>query len=110
MILVFDRGNAISRAFNSANFEKGTLSDIWQIKRESDRPKNHGATFPKKLVSKIIENFTKENDLIYDPFCGSGTTCYVAKQLNRNYLGSEVVRDYYDYSVKRLENLQQQLF
>lgn len=107
LILIFDKKNAISRYFENANFERGTLNDIWYISSRKGRNKlknnYHGASFPEELVEKIIINFSKENDIIYDPFLGTGTTCYVAKKLNRKYLGSEIVKDYFEISKRRLE-------
>ena len=55
------------------------------------------------VVKMMIENHTKENDIVYDPFMGSGTTAIAAKELNREYLGSEISQEYYDISKKRIE-------
>ena len=59
LILVFDKNNAISRKFDKNNFERGTLNDIWLIKRgaKSKELKNHSAIFPEALVEKILINF-----------------------------------------------------
>lgn len=105
LILVLENKGAISRQFEKCNFERGTLGDIWLIKRESKRGSNsyHGATFPEALVYKIITNFTNRGDLIYDPFMGTGTTACVAKQLGRHYIGSEIVEDYVEISKQRLQ-------
>lgn len=45
---------------------------------------------PKKLLERIIKASTNEGDLVADFFCGSGTTCVVAKELGRNYLGCDI--------------------
>tara|TARA_B100001564_G_scaffold178157_1_gene149724 strand:- start:318 stop:944 length:627 start_codon:yes stop_codon:yes gene_type:complete len=55
------------------------------------------------VVKMMIDNHTKENDIVYDPFMGSGTTAIAAKELNREYLGSEISQEYYDISKKRIE-------
>ena len=96
MILVFDKYNAISREFKNAQFERGTLEDLWLIKRKKSKSKNHNATFPEELVTKIIENFSKEGDTIYDPFAGTGTTLRVADKLGRNSIGSEIIKEYFE--------------
>lgn len=107
LILVFERdtNQAISRQFeqNIAQFERGELSDIWQISRERNKDKSlkHGATFPTELIRKILTNFSKENDLVYDPFSGTGTTAFVCKEMNRRFIGSEIIQEYVDYSKKR---------
>lgn len=104
LILILEKDGAISRQFAKCNFERGTLSDIWLVKRENKRAKDsyHGATFPVALIYKILTNFTNRGDLIYDPFMGTGTTACVAKQLGRHYIGSEIIKSYVEISEKRL--------
>jgi site-specific DNA-methyltransferase (adenine-specific) len=57
--------------------------------------KNHSATFPQSLPEWFIKLFTQEGDNVLDPFVGSGTTCVVAKQMNRSYIGIELKEEYY---------------
>jgi DNA modification methylase len=54
----------------------------------------HFATFPKELITPCILAGSKENDIVFDPFMGSGTTAQVAKEFNRQYLGCELNTDY----------------
>src|SRR5699024_971447 len=54
----------------------------------------HPAIFPEKLVADHIKSWTKEDDLIYDPFMGSGTTAKMAHLLKRNWIGSEMSSEY----------------
>ncbi len=103
LILVFDAKNAISRQFEQVNFNRGTLDDIWQIKRGRKITDTHSAVFPEELVKTIIDNFSSEGDLVYDPFMGTGTTAYVAKALGRNFLGSELTEKYFEIANRRLE-------
>lgn len=63
----------------------------------------HPAVFPEKLVRDQIYTWTNENDLVYDPFMGSGTTAKVAHMMNRRWLGSEVSKEYVDLANKRLQ-------
>lgn len=110
LILVFENDYPISRQFRSATFKRGTLNDIWQIDRnrnnkKKENEKSHGATFPETLVSRIIENFSKKGDKIYDPFLGTGTTAVVAKKLKRKYIGSEILKDYCKIASKKLKEV-----
>lgn len=66
--------------------------------------RQHSATFPVALPEWFINLLTEENDLVMDPFNGSGTTCVAAKQLNRRYLGIDTNQEYCDLARQRLEN------
>ncbi|PHJ60096.1 DNA methylase [Nostoc linckia z18] len=56
--------------------------------------KNHSAAFPKTLPSWFIKLFTDLDDIVLDPFAGSGTSCVAAKELGRNYVGIEIKKEY----------------
>ena len=58
--------------------------------------KSHSAVFPEALPEWFIKLFTKEGDTVLDPFLGSGTTTRVAKRMNRNSIGIEVLEEYYN--------------
>ena len=64
---------------------------------------NHPATFPDALARDHILSWSDENDLVLDPFCGSGTTCKMAKLLKRNYIGIDISEKYCDLSMKRVQ-------
>ena len=105
LILVFEKDYPISRQFRENGlFERGTLDDVWQIKRETSKTKGHGAVFPEALVKKILINFSNEGDIVYDPFIGTGTTAVVANKMNRSYIGSEISEEYIKVAQKRLED------
>jgi DNA modification methylase len=53
----------------------------------------------------FIKLFSDENDLILDPFLGSGTTCVAAYELNRNYIGIEIKEDYYQIALANIDSL-----
>ena len=66
----------------------------------------HPASFPEKLAEDHIVSWSNEGDLVYDPFMGSGTTAKMAKINKRNYIGSEISKEYCDIIEKRInENL-----
>jgi site-specific DNA-methyltransferase (adenine-specific) len=56
--------------------------------------KNHSAAFPKELPEWFIKLFTKEGDVVLDPFAGSGTTLVVAQEMNRSSIGIEIIPEY----------------
>lgn len=58
--------------------------------------RNHSAAFPEELPEWFIKLFTKEKDVVLDPFMGSGTTLKVANKLRRNSIGIDIVKEYYE--------------
>ena len=75
------------------------VSGVWHLGTTTGYTE---ACFPEKLPRMCIELLTYKDDLVLDPFSGSGTTCYVAKGLGRNYLGFEISKNYYMQSISRL--------
>lgn len=79
--------------------------DVWlfeNIKHNHEEQTIHPAQFPETLVERIILVTTKKNDVVLDPYMGSGTTAIVAKNLNRQYLGAEIDKEYFELCQKRL--------
>lgn len=70
--------------------------------------KSHSAAFPQQLPEWFIKLFTEENDVVLDPFLGSGTTAVAAKSLGRNYIGIEILEDYYAIAEENLKNINSQ--
>jgi len=66
---------------------------------------NHSAAFPVSLPSWFIKLFTKEGDIVLDPFMGSGTTAIAALQLKRHFVGSEKNTKYYKYALERIKEI-----
>ena len=66
--------------------------------------KVHSTQKPESLLHRVILASSNKNDLILDPFLGSGTTAVVSKKLGRNYFGIEKEKNYFDASIKRLKN------
>ncbi|MXX50834.1 MAG: site-specific DNA-methyltransferase [Chloroflexi bacterium] len=62
----------------------------------------HPAQKPEKLLAKLILASTKQNDFVFDPFLGSGTSVVVAKKLNRNWCGIDINQEYLCWAAKRL--------
>lgn len=68
-----------------------------------EKERFHPTQKPVKLIRMIISDFSKENDIILDPFMGSGTTAVACKQLNRKFIGFEISEEYCKIANKRLE-------
>lgn len=75
-------------------------SNVLYLATESSN-KSHSATFPLSLPSWFIKLFTKTDDLVLDPFLGSGTTSISASLLGRNSIGIEILQEYYDIAIER---------
>lgn len=65
--------------------------------------KEHSAAFPEGLPEWFIKLFTKEGDVVLDPFMGSGTTNFVAQRMNRNSIGIEILPEYYEKVKNKIE-------
>jgi len=79
------------------------LRTVWDINtRPSRATSGHFATFPDELVERCLRITSDQNDVVLDPFLGSGTTALVAGQLNRRFLGVELNPDYLEMSRNRL--------
>jgi len=101
-ILVFQNSKPYSRAFSSSNFNRGTLSNLWRIKRGKKIHKSHGAVFPIELIKKAIDNFSRTGHVVLDPFMGTGTTGVACKQLNRKFIGIELDKEYFKIAEDRI--------
>ena len=64
----------------------------------------HPATFPEKLASDHIISWSNKNDIVFDPFMGSGTTAKMAEIANRRWIGCEISKEYCDIIIKRVNN------
>ena len=87
-------------------------SDVWQIakvtsgaNRSSEERTDHPAQFPVDLITRMVLGFTNQNDLVLDPFMGSGTTAEVCMKNNRKSIGFEIREDYCQTIKNRLENV-----
>ena len=72
--------------------------------------KNHSATFPEELPEWFIKLFTKANDLVLDPFLGSGTTSEVAQRMGRNSIGIDIVPKYVEMVKQKIKQKDPSLF
>ena len=82
--------------------------DIWDIAIAQNKT-GHPAVCPQQLVEKHLRSWSNAEDLVLDPFMGSGTTALAARKLNRHYLGFELEKKYYDLIERRLSEPYQPL-
>ncbi|MDD5589508.1 MAG: site-specific DNA-methyltransferase [Candidatus Nanoarchaeia archaeon] len=84
-------------------------SNIWYVPSgfgnasKDDYAFQHPAIFPENLVRDHIISWSNENDIVLDPFNGSGTTCKIAKRYNRKYIGIDISPEYCELARKRIE-------
>lgn len=84
--------------------------DVWRIRPINFTSKKlHNAQKPLDLVQKMIVNSSNEGDIILDTFIGSGTTAVACMNTNRNYIGFELDKEYYDLSIKRIKEYEPKL-
>jgi len=89
---------------NGGSLHYKDKEDVWVINREYWAGKQKTPTkLPAELVKKILMYSSEEGDIVLDPFLGSGQVAIISKRLNRQYIGFEIVKEYYEFARKRLE-------
>ena len=86
-----------------------TETSLWWMKANATNY-FHPTEKPKGVVAKMIQNSSDKDDLILDPFCGSGTTCVAAKAFGRRFIGIDIEQKYVDIANRRLHNTVTELF
>ena len=94
---------------NWVDRDKAYPTNVLHLATECNN-KNHSAAFPEELPEWFIKLFTKENDVVLDPFMGSGTTLIVANRLKRNSIGIDVVPEYFEMVNRKLKPVEHYLF
>jgi site-specific DNA-methyltransferase (adenine-specific) len=82
------------------------MRSVWSIANTPSSEKKEGkhpTQKPIELLTRIILSASNENDVVLDPFCGSGTTGVVSKKYNRNFIGIDNCAEYIELTKKRLE-------
>ena len=69
----------------------------------------HPAPFPYIMAANIINCCSKEGDIVYDPFMGSGTTAVACIKEKRHFIGYEITKEYFDIAQERIKQEQSQL-
>lgn len=96
---ISDRKSTISRD----EFLEFTKS-VWTFPAESARKVGHPAPFPVELPYRLIQLYTFEDEIILDPFMGSGQTAIGAVKTNRHYIGYEIDESYAELAKERIKN------
>ena len=91
--------NGNFRITHPSNFWNDISIPFWSMPENTDHPTQK----PEKLIAKLILASSKEGDIVFDPFLGSGTTSVVAKKLGRHYIGIEQQLEYCCIAEKRLD-------
>ena len=120
--LIWNKGNKIMGQYYMSQFEyilffrkgKGKkinncgTSDILFVQNKKTKDENgnniHDTEKPIELMKILIENSSNENELIFDPFVGVGSTCLAAINTNRHYIGFELDENYFEIAKKRIES------
>jgi site-specific DNA-methyltransferase (adenine-specific) len=82
-------------------FMKATIS-VWEIPPVSAKRVGHPAPFPVALAERVIKLYSYVDDVVLDPFVGSGSTCVAAAKNNRHYVGYDISDEYCDLAKKRI--------
>ena len=99
IIMIREKGSYFSKHKEIDDYRKFYLT--------SCKRRIHPAEKPIELLERFIKVSTKENDIILDPFMGSGTTGVACKQLDRNFIGIEMDSNYYNIAERRINETKQ---
>lgn len=118
-ILIFSKGNykrerdKEEKEFRHDNITKEEFIEwtksVWTMNTESAKRIGHPAPFPEELPNRLIKLFSFTNDIVIDPFMGSGTTAIAAIKNNRNFVGYEINKEYINLANNRILNLKEKI-
>lgn len=116
-ILIFSKGNykrerdKEEKELRKDNITKEEFIEwtksVWTMNTESAKRIGHPAPFPEELPNRLIKLFSFTNDIVIDPFMGSGTTAIAAIKNNRNFVGYEINEEYINLANNRILNLKE---
>ena len=98
--------SAIKLGNNRTVKKFGVRFNMWEQPPSTQNRTGHPATFPLKLATDHILSWSKEGDVVLDPFLGSGTTTIACVNTNRHYIGFELSPNYFDIACQRLDEVE----
>lgn len=104
-LFTVDNGKKPRRVYECKEY--GRRFNIWRYDQGNDMDefqKQHPAPFPQSLAKDHILSWSNKNDIVLDPFCGSGTVGKMALLNDRNFIGIEKVEKYYNLAKERIDN------
>jgi len=112
-ILVFSKESfSLPRNGKEATIKKEEFLEwtksVWTFSAVSARKVGHPAPFPEELPHRLINLYSFKNNVILDPFLGSGTTCLSALKNNRNYVGYDISQEYINLANSKLNEIKNQ--
>lgn len=96
---------AVNEAVNRGMPPDAQVGTVWRIPHVPVEEKRHGrhpTQKPLRLVRRALLATTREGDLVFDPFCGSGTTAVAARELGRSFVGADREREYSEIAGRRI--------
>lgn len=101
---MFSRGNLLKRksTISKQEFLDFTKS-VWTFSAESAKKVGHPAPFPVELPYRLIQLYTFENEVVLDPFIGSGQAAIAAIKTNRHFVGYDINKEYVKLAEKRIK-------
>ena len=95
---------SITKVISKSDWKRWATG-VWNI-RSVQANKDHPAMFPQELVRRLVLLYSVPNDVVFDPFMGSGTTAVVAHQNHREFAGIERDKNFHELSLKSLEKVE----
>jgi adenine-specific DNA-methyltransferase len=92
----------------SCNVDGKNCGDLWlfrNVKHNHEEQTIHPCQFPEDLIARIVLSTTNENDVVLDPYMGTGTVAVVARDYGRHFLGAELDPEYHSAAVRRLNGV-----
>jgi len=99
---LIDYRKTVPTIYNSEKVP-GNVWEFSRVRYRMDEYENHPTQKPIALLERIIKASSNTEDLVMDPFSGTFTTCYVAKELGRNSIGIELQDEYIKIGLRRLQ-------
>ncbi len=97
-VIIFKKGNPKIKKANKDIF----VDTPGRMVEPGEGYINHPTPKPTKFIKELLEMFSKEQDLVLDPFIGSGSTAVACQDINRNFIGFEINEEFCELAIKRL--------